>query len=111
MDIMKSAKVPPAIREKIGKMDNTEILDKINEDMDDYIAFEYIFGLYDSVAYFNVQDMATMAESLISITKLQRHITSSEETVGGPIDVAVITRSEGFTWVRHKTWAGDSAGQ
>lgn len=111
MDIMKSAKVPPAIREKIGKMDNTEILDKINEDMDDYIAFEYIFGLYDSVAYFNVQDMATMAESLISITKLQRHITSSEETVGGPIDVAVITRSEGFTWVRHKIWAGDSAGQ
>ena len=105
MDIMKNAKVSPATRKKVEEMDTTEILDRINEGMDDYIASEYIFGLYDSVAYFNVQDMATMAESLISITKLQRHITSSEETVGGPIDVAVITRSEGFTWVRHKSWA------
>jgi len=28
----------------------------------------------------------------------------SDESVGGPIDVAVITRSEGFIWVKHKDW-------
>lgn len=77
-------------------------LESINVTIDATIGDEYICGLYRSVAFFNVQDMATMAESLISITNLQRHFTSSEESVGGPIDVAVITRSEGFTWVKHK---------
>ena len=47
---------------------------------------------------------ASMAESLIAVTNLQRHITSSEESVGGPVDVAVITRSEGFVWMKHKNW-------
>ena len=47
---------------------------------------------------------AGMAESLIAVTNLQRHITSSEESVGGPVDVAVITRSEGFVWMKHKNW-------
>jgi hypothetical protein len=50
-----------------------------------------------------VEDMVNMAESLISITNLQRHITWSEETVGGPIDVAVITKTDGFKWVKQKT--------
>ena len=48
--------------------------------------------------------MANMGESLISVTNLQRHISSSDESVGGPIDVAVITRSEGFIWIKHKDW-------
>lgn len=49
-----------------------------------------------------MEDIVNMAESLISITNLQRHITSSEETVGGPIDVAVITKTEGFLWAKQK---------
>jgi len=53
---------------------------------------------------FSIDDMANMAESLISVTNLQRHFSSSDESVGGPIDVAVITRSEGFIWVKHKQW-------
>ena len=60
--------------------------------------------IVDAVNYFNIEDMVNMAESLVSVTNLQRHISSSEESVGGPIDVAVITRSEGFIWVKHKHW-------
>ena len=50
------------------------------------------------------KELASMAESLVSITNLQRHFTSSEETVGGPVDVAVITKYEGFVWVKRKQW-------
>ena len=60
--------------------------------------------MVDAVESFNVEDMVDMAESFISITNLQRHISSSEESVGGPVDVAVITKSEGFVWVKHKQW-------
>ena len=77
--------------------------------MDQFIQDEFIDGIVDAVNSFNIEDMVNMAESLVSVTNLQRHISSSEESVGGPIDVAVITRSEGFMWVKHKHWMPQDA--
>ena len=37
-----------------------------------------------------------MSGSLIPITNLQRHVSSSEESVGGPVEIAVITKADGF---------------
>jgi hypothetical protein len=31
-------------------------------------------------------------------------MTFSPEGVGGPIDLAVITKNEGFTWLNRKSW-------
>ena len=76
---------------------------ELEEKIDDIIMEKFTSGLVNTVEFFNVEDMVNMAESLISITNLQRHITSSEETVGGPIDVAVITKTDGFKWVKQKT--------
>jgi hypothetical protein len=33
---------------------------------------------------------------------LKERVTSPSESVGGPIDVAVITRAEGLVWVKRK---------
>lgn len=93
-----------AMIESIEKINETEIADNIYSKVDESIQKVYLRGLFRSIASFNVPDMANMAESLISVTNLQRHITSSEESVGGPVDVAVITRSEGFVWIKHKEW-------
>ncbi len=43
-----------------------------------------------------------MAESLVNLTKFRRRITPERETVGGPIDVAIITKGDGFIWVKRK---------
>ena len=75
---------------------------ELEEKIDDIITEKFTCGLVNTVEFFNVEDMVNMAESLISITNLQRHITSSEETVGGPIDVAVITKTGGFQWAKQK---------
>ncbi len=50
------------------------------------------------------EDMAEMAESLVNITSLKRKFTqnSSDESVGGPVDVAIITKGDGFIWVKRK---------
>lgn len=48
------------------------------------------------------QELAALAESLVHITSLKRKFSAGAESVGGPIDVAVITRAEGFVWVRRK---------
>jgi hypothetical protein len=47
-------------------------------------------------------ELIELAEALISITAIERKATVDEGTVGGPIDVAFITRHEGFVWIKRK---------
>jgi len=47
-------------------------------------------------------ELAAMAEALVNLTKFRRRVTMDRETVGGPIDVAVITKGDGFVWVKRK---------
>ena len=47
-------------------------------------------------------EMARTAEALVNLTSIKRRVSRGTETVAGPIDVAVISRSEGFVWVKRK---------
>ena len=53
---------------------------------------------------FDLSAMASLADSLIGLTGFHRIMTFSEESVGGPVDVAVISKNDGFTWIRRKSW-------
>ena len=53
---------------------------------------------------YDLEAMASLADSLIDLTGFQRILTFSQEGVGGPVDLAVISRNEGFTWLRRKSW-------
>lgn len=47
-------------------------------------------------------ELGAMAEMLVNLTRSKRRVSTQEETVGGPIDVAVITKGDGFVWLRRK---------
>lgn len=47
-------------------------------------------------------ELAKMAEALVNLTSMKRRVSKGMETVGGPIDVAIISQSEGFVWVKRK---------
>ena len=47
-------------------------------------------------------ELAAMAESLVNLTSFKRKVSTAAETVGGPIDVAVISRGDGFVWIKRK---------
>lgn len=47
-------------------------------------------------------ELAEMAEALVNLTSFRRKASGSLETVGGPIDVAVITKGDGFVWIKRK---------
>lgn len=98
------ANVSQDVIDKVVESSLDKIQEEFQESVMEYIQEEYIDGIIDAVDSFSIDDMANMGESLISVTNLQRHISSSDESVGGPIDVAVITRSEGFIWIKHKDW-------
>ena len=54
--------------------------------------------------------LGKMAESLIELQILRQSSQAIQDTVGGVVDVAVITLGNGFQWYRHKTlddlWKG-----
>lgn len=47
-------------------------------------------------------ELAKMAEALVNLTSIKRRVSRGMDTVGGPIDVAVISKTEGFIWVKRK---------
>ena len=105
IEAMKEAGIDEETIAKVQQLETKEINDQYSRQIQDFQQSEYINGLVDTVEAFGIEDMANMAESLIEITNLQRHITASEESVGGPVDVAVLTRDRGFVWMKHHDWA------
>lgn len=50
------------------------------------------------------EGLAEMAEALVSLTSLKRRVSLVDETVGGPIDVAVISKGDGLIWIKRKQY-------
>lgn len=59
--------------------------------------------LFGAIAALPLASLAAAAQSLIGIQSLSQTITGEMGTVGGPIDVAVISRENGFQWINHKS--------
>jgi hypothetical protein len=49
-----------------------------------------------------IDELVTLAETLISIESLKERVTRPTESVSGPIDVAVISKGDEFIWIRRK---------
>ena len=63
----------------------------------------YIRPMLDSLAMLPKDELGVLAESLVSVTSLKQRMSIFDaETVGGPIDVALISPGDGFVWLKHK---------
>lgn len=49
-------------------------------------------------------ELAATAEMLVNLAKFRLRVNPEQETVGGPIDVAIITKGDGFVWVKKKQY-------
>lgn len=63
---------------------------------------EHAMPLRRVLAVLPVDEMADLAETLINLQSLKEKVTKNSETVGGPVDVAIITKNEGLIWVKRK---------
>lgn len=97
-----SAGAPEALKKALLNIDLENYTNLYTQGMDQYIQENYIAKLVNTVSYLSKEDLADMAESLVRMTYLKRRITSEEESVGGPVDVAVITKGDGFVWLKRK---------
>lgn len=53
---------------------------------------------------YDLRSIAELAECLVDLTGFQRILTFEQEGVGGPVDLAVISKSDGFQWLSRKSW-------
>ncbi len=89
-DVPNLSELLESIETEIG----SEVLDQAREDN--------AAPMRDVLASLPVDEMAGLAETLVSLQSLKERMTSSSESVSGPIDVAVITKSEGLVWIKRK---------
>jgi hypothetical protein len=91
------AKVIEEVRE-IGK----KLSSKLGSSIQQYAKFAHSDPIVEIVNHLPKEELAAMAEALVNLTSFKRHVTRQAETVGGPIDVAVISRGDGFIWIKRK---------
>ena len=92
------------VQDKVGKL--APVIARMKEDFvnksDKHKENEFKDNVLNMVQFMPNQELATLAESLIDLTSLKRHMSAERETVGGQIDVAIISRSDGFVWIKRK---------
>src|SRR5207302_10014569 len=85
------------------KADYQRILGELSAHLQQEIDAQYRQPLMTAVDALPRHDLARMAEALVSLTALRARVSAREkETVAGPVDVAVISKGEGFVWIRRK---------
>ncbi len=81
-------------------------MDMLNEEFvkqfHEYRHKKHVAPILSMVAMLPKDELSTMAETLVNLTSFKRRVSMDTETVGGPIDVAIITKGDGFIWVKRK---------
>ncbi|MFP4434036.1 MAG: hypothetical protein ACOCVI_01285 [Planctomycetota bacterium] len=65
-------------------------------------AIRYIAPVIQATEFLNKAELATMAETLVNLVSFRKQVTMETETVGGPIDVAIISKGDGLVWIKRK---------
>lgn len=78
------------------------ILSDFKNKLEDHRKDKYVQPIINVVSFLPKDELAAMAESLVNLTSFKRKVTMESETVGGPVDVALISKGDGFIWIKRK---------
>ena len=79
-----------------------EMVDKWSEELINYRRLYHESPVMGVVSALPKDELAAMAESLVKLTAFKRKVSLEAETVREPIDVAVISKGDGFVWIKRK---------
>jgi hypothetical protein len=81
-----------------------QIFNQTRVELNTYRRERFVDPVLAVVAALPIEDLAVMAETLVNLTSFRQKVSMSVETVGGPVDVAVISRGDGFVWIKRKNY-------
>ena len=70
--------------------------------LDEYLERNNAGPVMSMVEVLPKEELAEMAEALVNLTSFKRRVTPGAETVGGPTDVALISKGDGLVWIKRK---------
>ena len=114
-----AAEIPSQISEIVNDMDDNvfasgkkkDVISQLSGVTDTIIRHiqkaavdNYMAPIFDSVATLPIEELGLLAESMINITSIRRKVAFDNNigTVGGPIDVSIISKGDGFIWLKRK---------
>lgn len=78
------------------------LLDDYNKKLYDRIRKYYVDPVLNIIDALPKDELAEAAGALVNLTSFKRRVSTDKETVGGPVDVAIISKGDGFVWIRRK---------
>lgn len=77
--------------------------ESLRQELERYMASNLLSPMVEMIKALPKDELASMAEALVNMTAFRRKMAfGSQETVGGPVDVAVISKGDGLVWVKRK---------
>ena len=92
----------PNVAALIDNIDVSSLTSVFTKAAQDEFVKNYTSPLVNTISILSISDMANVAESLVALTSLVNRMSPMEESVGGPVDVAVISKGDGFIWIKRK---------
>jgi len=79
-----------------------DLLKNYSKRLETYRWETFVRPVLGAISMLPKPDLASLAESLVNLTSMKRKFSMDAETVGGPIDVAVISKGDGLIWTKRK---------
>ena len=81
----------------------------LNENLEEFFSECYNFRktnfadpILDTLYAVPKDELGNMAEAIVNLSSINRRYSAVTESVGGPVDVAVISKGDGFVWMKRK---------
>lgn len=75
---------------------------QFNQGLDNYRIAKHVQPVLSMISVLPKDELARVAEALVNLTSFKRRVSAESETVAEPIDVAVISKGDGFVWIKRK---------
>lgn len=79
-----------------------DLFDNSLQTYQDYQRDHFTRRIVNMIQYLSISELATMAQTMISLTSFKRKFSDDIETVGGAVDVLTITKGQGPVWIKQK---------
>lgn len=85
-------------RSSISEEEKVNIINEI----DGFQTTQFVHPFLQTIVHLPLEELPTMAETLINLTSFKRKYSQNIETVGGPVDILMVSKGEGPIWIKRK---------
>lgn len=97
-------KAERVVEKALRNKENEDLIEELGRAFRAVRQMEVINPMIESIHALPRDEMAAMAEAFVELTSMRRKVDSHLDSVGGPVDVALITKGEGFVWIKRKMY-------